>query len=287
MSTLLQKLFSSKQGRNSVVEYYSQISDVYTGIATHIQMDEQWQHPNELVKFVDKICLEKFVDGLEEPYSSHVGLSQPNSLNQAYQQAMEKANKLARRNGEYELNNTHNQVKINNQAQKIPHNYHFPERSHPAGRIIPQNLPIQNQQQVRFNNYKPTPAAYRPNFQNNSNPIAHRPTYPNNSNPTEQRPSYQPNANTPNQFRNAQTRFPPRIGQSSQMQINRANTDPVIRSNYARQELSYQEVEEPVEDCREEEEYVAEYPLEDYSDPNANVIQETNFHVASDTINLT
>lgn len=61
-------------------------------------MDTQWKHPDELVKFVDKLCFEKFIDGLDEPLSSHVGLLQPITLSQAYQRANAKANKIDRTN---------------------------------------------------------------------------------------------------------------------------------------------------------------------------------------------
>lgn len=110
LSTLLQKLFSLKQARSSVGEFYSQIQDCFTGISTQIQMNAEWTVPTELVRFVDKICLEKFIDGLEEPYSSHTGLLQPKNLNQAFQYAMEKANKEARRTGEYDVNNRPKQI---------------------------------------------------------------------------------------------------------------------------------------------------------------------------------
>lgn len=63
LSTLLQKLFSLKQNQTSVEKFYSGIQDCFTGISTHIQLDPTWQNPSDLVKFVDRICLEKFIDG--------------------------------------------------------------------------------------------------------------------------------------------------------------------------------------------------------------------------------
>lgn len=110
LSTLLQKLFSVRQSRDTVRNFYTTISDCYTGISAHIQLDGQWRHPEELIKFVDKLCLEKFIDGLDEPFSSHVGLLQPASLGQAYQYANDKANKIARRNGEYDINNRNHKI---------------------------------------------------------------------------------------------------------------------------------------------------------------------------------
>jgi hypothetical protein len=130
LSTLLQKLFSVRQSRNSVRDFYTTISDCYTGISSHIQMDAQWRHPEELIKFVDKLCLEKFIDGLEEPFSSHVGLLQPNNLGQAYQFANDKANKIARRTGECDLNN----------RQRTSQQYHQP----PAARTNYTSKPTNN-----------------------------------------------------------------------------------------------------------------------------------------------
>lgn len=57
------------------------------------------------MRFVDKLCLEKFIDRMDEPFSLHVRLLHPTSLSQAYQYANDKANKIARRNGEFEINN--------------------------------------------------------------------------------------------------------------------------------------------------------------------------------------
>ena len=120
LSTLLQKLFSVKQARNTVNEFHAEILDCFTGISSQIQMSTEWKSPSELIKFVDKICLEKFVDGLEEPYSSHVGLLQPTNLNQAFQYAMEKANKVARRTGDYSISNRSNQMKPINSFRPPP-----------------------------------------------------------------------------------------------------------------------------------------------------------------------
>lgn len=125
LSTLLQRLFSLKQSKTPVRNFYTAIRDCYTGISTHIQMDTQWRHPDELIKFVEKLCLEKFIDGLDEPYSSHVGLNQSTNLASAYQHANDKANKITRRNGEYDLDNrplhkTDSSIHTVRHNQKLP-----------------------------------------------------------------------------------------------------------------------------------------------------------------------
>lgn len=140
LSTLLQKLFSLKQTKNTVNEFHTEIQDCFTGISTQIQMSSEWTNPGELVKFVDKICLEKFVDGLEEPYSSHVGLLQPKTLGQAFQFAMEKANKVARKNGDCEIAcrssskpNTHAPLPLPPKPRNFlnPHQYQRPQFQYP------------------------------------------------------------------------------------------------------------------------------------------------------------
>lgn len=202
LSTLLQKLFSSRQNRDSVRDFYTMISDCYTGISTHIQLDAQWQHPEELVKFIDKLCLEKFVDGLDEPYSSHVGLLQPTNLGQAYQYANDKANKIARRNGECELNTRQNfkmVPKVPNQNLHQAKTNDFQFRQNPAIRQVqippmagtsrPMNTfsnfrqPFHSQNMFRNNNMNPP--AYN-NAQNSSrNVFAPRPMQPTKPTPLE------------------------------------------------------------------------------------------------------
>lgn len=49
LSTLLQKLFSLKQNRNSVTNFYTAINDCYTGISTHIQMDAPLAQKNQII----------------------------------------------------------------------------------------------------------------------------------------------------------------------------------------------------------------------------------------------
>ena len=187
LSTLLHKLFSERQGGRRIGEFYSSIQDVFTGISTRVQMDPQWENPNEIVKFVNKICLEKFVDGLEEPFSSYVSLLQPQDLNQAHQFALEKANKMARRSGNYELNDRTRpsqsrpppipmRHQLNPKHQQIkqyypPNMYHQqnpPQMQQPIQRYYPQNQhrPPTQQPYRQPNQQHP----YRPPYNQNPNP---------------------------------------------------------------------------------------------------------------------
>lgn len=191
LSTLLQKLFSVKQNRNTVL---------FTGISTHIQMSDEWSSPADLVKFVDKICLEKFTDGLDEPYSSHVGLLQPKTLTQAFQYAIEKTNKMARKTGELDINCK--SIYKNNKPPPIPTRSFYPQTQPPQQRFIqfprtqyPQftyppprfSKPFQ---QIPYGNQKqPVP------FQQN-NPYQPKPFQPN---PYQSKP-FQPNPFKPNPF---------------------------------------------------------------------------------------
>lgn len=190
LSTLLQKLFSLRQGGLHVNEFYSNVRDCFTGISTHIQTNSEWENPTELVKFIDKLCLEKFVDGLEEPYTTHVSLLQPITLNQAYQYATEKANKIARKTGVYDIGKTLNKPPV--PPRSVPSFNQFPKAYSPnsvnrpfpnqiGGPMhIPQlNRPMYNAHQSRpmqfpqFNRppnavqgfpFRTTPYQFRPNF---------------------------------------------------------------------------------------------------------------------------
>lgn len=176
LSTLLQKLFSLRQNNSSVEDFYSWIQDCFTGISTHIQMDSTWNNSADIVKFVDRICLEKFIDGLEEPFSSHVGLLQPKDLNSALSYAMEKANRIARRTGEFET------------TQK--NKRYFPP-------IRPQPSPItpfypQPRNQTPFNPYQNHPKP-QPRIQSEQirNPQNYR-TFPTPPSPQQQQTRYHP-----------------------------------------------------------------------------------------------
>lgn len=184
LSTLLQKLFSSRQNRCTVNEFYAQIQDCFTGISTQIQMSSEWRNPADLVKFVDKLCLEKFIDGLEEPYTSHVGILQPKTLNQAFQFAIEKANKLARRTGDYDINN---KAKINqpNKAPPVPVRYHYPQQfqniQRPNQFVRPQYNP-QYAPQIPRNFQTPQSKPFYSNRPQNLQNSQSKPFYPNKPN---------------------------------------------------------------------------------------------------------
>ena len=118
------------------------------------------------MRFVDKLCLEKFVDGLEEPFANHVGLMQPTTLNQALQYAIDKANKIARKTGQYDVGKQQQKPIIppqNNYHTKplIPQptiNRHFTPQ-------IPQKRPLYN----NFNN-RPIPLEINQRPTQNSRP---------------------------------------------------------------------------------------------------------------------
>lgn len=275
LSTLLQRLFSLKQNRNPVRNFYTAISDCYTGISTHIQMDVQWQHPEELVKFVEKLCLEKFIDGLDEPFSSHVGLHQPTNLASAYQYANDKVNKIARRNGEYDLENR-------------PHQKPDPNIQHARHAVKP-TPPIPNRQ---FYNTGNTTHG-RPSF----NPGQYRPF--NNFQPGPSRPaSFQINGGTPapNHVSN-----PPRAKSFSNYKpMNAGNAGPsrpysqqtrfFPRQNH---ELSNQDVQEHdySDETYHEHDYDFEYPNEEYPEyqsyeshdnyPESGAHNEANFQTVA------
>lgn len=194
MSTLLQKLFVLHQGGRAVDDFMAEIQDVFTGISTLIQVDPEWINKQELIRFIDKMCLEKFIDGLQEPFSSHVGILQPKTLNQAYQFAVEKANKIARRSGRYDLRKPVQQPMNKPSVQYNPPNYRprynlptnfnpgynqYPNQNRP-----PQSMPLNTQQRPQqfpqqihqqFSNQRPqqnlpqnnsTRQSFRNSFQN-------------------------------------------------------------------------------------------------------------------------
>lgn len=198
LSTLLQRLFSLKQNRNTVRNFYTAISDCYTGISTHIQMDSQWRHPDELVKFTDKLCLEKFIDGLDEPYSSHVGILQPTTLCQAYQFANEKANKLARRNCEYDFDDRQNR-KVAQTHMYPPSNNPLPSRTFMN---IAGNAKTQNSSQIAPNRTSYTSFNQQATFPNRAvQNFSNRPgNFPNRF------ASRPPNHNQQNQYSNISNR---------------------------------------------------------------------------------
>lgn len=230
LSTLLHKLFSLKQQRSSIPEFHSEIMDCFTGISSQVQISSEWKHPSEIIKFVDKLCLEKFNDGLEEPYSSYVSLLQPRSLNQAFNYAMEKANKVARKTGDFSIAN-----KSIQQAQlKFPppvpmRNNHFPRIS------------IQTPQQLQHNNtnryinnpynftlpYK-TQQPYRPPYQQ----PYQQPQRPPHQQPYQQpqRPPYQQLHQQP--FRQPFQNFKPTYQQPATQKPIPMDIDPSIRVNY-------------------------------------------------------
>lgn len=168
LSTLLQKLFSLRQGRLHVNDFYTSIRDCFTGISTHIQTSQEWEKPAELVKFVDKLCLEKFVDGLEEPFATHVDLMQPTTLNQAFQYAIDKANKIARKVGEYDVGKSHPKPLIPPKNISPPNNFRQIPQANKQFHPPPLQAAIQNRQPPHYN-YRPYshPANLRPlnNFQ--------------------------------------------------------------------------------------------------------------------------
>lgn len=273
LSTLLQKLFSLKQSHKSVANFYTAINDCYTGISTHIQMDPQWVHPDELVKFVDKLCLEKFIDGLEEPYSSHVGLLQPSNLPQAFQYANDKANKIARRNGEYDLNTRHDFntrqpsqpfkfdrnitiTKINDSFPRKQTSIPPPRQFHNPGPGI-----------YRAPNHQPGPSR-PPIFQANSSNLQSQ-----NPPPSLNRPPFNPNfKNRPFPGRSAslQTRFTPRQNElSNQETVENPDYEPDESYQYSSND-SYQHAE-----YYQNTENYQNAESEDYRDDNPHV--ESNF----------
>lgn len=204
MSTLLQKLFVLHQGGNDIDEYMAEIQDVFTGISSLIQVDQEWVNKHELIRFIDKMCLEKFIDGLQEPFSSHVGIQQPKSLDQAYKYAVEKANKLARRSGRYDLTKPYKQPVSH---QKYTHQ--LPIRT--ATQFGPMNYRLVPNNAQNFNSYV---NQYRPPYQMHQNnqqrfqqfpqPSAHQ----NSQQNPQQKPQYNTSQNNNSarlSFRNQQS----------------------------------------------------------------------------------
>lgn len=276
LSTLLQKLFSLKQERFSVNEFYANIRDCFTGISTHIQTSQEWEKPAEIVRFVDKLCLEKFIDGLEEPFATHVGLMQPTTLNQAFQHAMEKANKIARKNGEYDLTKTHQKPTLP-QRSSVPFNNH----KHPQYPPYKPLQPFQQRLPQRPNYPKPPQQPY---FKLPSNPGNHpQPLFQpyRQFNQPPNRPPYQQQYYRPN--------FQPPPHQNTHQKVEPMEVDRSIRSrniNYINRPNFHLE-HLPVE-CENYYEYDAYYsPEQDeqnyYSPEQAEQNQEQTDHITKTT----
>lgn len=134
------------------------------------------------------MCIEKFIDGLEEPFCSHVDILQPSTLSQAYQMAIEKANKIARRAGEFDFNKANNKsLPPSGSKSNLPfvlrhqNNYRAPQQqfNQPPYHSPTQNFAphINSSQPPRYANKPPHSAsqqfrqnipAQRPNFNNYS-----------------------------------------------------------------------------------------------------------------------
>lgn len=232
LSTLLQKLFGLKQNRSNVHDFYSSIRDCFTGISTHIQTSEEWEKPAELVKFVDKLCLEKFVDGLDEPFATHVSLSQPATLNQAFQYAIDKANRIARKTGEYDVGKTHQKPVVPPRPSFQPNIFRPPpmrqfnpqfQQPHNNFQNKPLSQPI-NHRSIQ----KPQPS-FQPHRQYNSQP--NRPPYTQQNNQQYRSSNFQQNfpSYRPANFQQNFPSYRPQI-QTQQQKIEPMDVDHSIRS---------------------------------------------------------
>lgn len=100
--------------------------------------------------------MEKFIDGLEKPYSMHVGLFQPRSLNQASQFAMEEVNKIARKTNDFDFGRQKapDIPNRNHQPPPIPNQTNNPFIPPKQKNNYPQN-PFLKQMLRNFNNHNP------------------------------------------------------------------------------------------------------------------------------------
>lgn len=99
LSTLILQIPYNKQGQKSLTDFYGEISALAADIHTKIQLDpENNGHVQAIMRILNILIRDSFIDGLNEPYSSYTRNFRPEDLREAYQCAAEQLSADKRKN---------------------------------------------------------------------------------------------------------------------------------------------------------------------------------------------
>lgn len=86
LSTLTQKISYLKQGPKTIHDFYNESLCLLADINSNISLDpENEGHETSIMRIIERMIKDAFIDGLNEPISSYTRNCKPNNLREAYQ----------------------------------------------------------------------------------------------------------------------------------------------------------------------------------------------------------